>query len=158
MLDPLSTLASELVGNIKDRHVLAKHCGCLSALVAQGLHHLAVKYSKGQFKILSDNTAVEVMGACKLDNNHFLLCQELTKEKEIAKGFFVLENTSRNKHLLLTSTRKKSMCDAAAFSHVHCKDNAKKCVVAARLKKTRYFEPNPKMKKHMEKYQSYNRT
>ena len=105
MPDPVSTLATELVGNIQQSDVLAKHCGCRSALVAQGLHHLAVKHYKGQFKILSDNAAVEVMGACKLDDNHFLLCQELTKEKQIAKGFFVLENTSRNRLLLLTSLR-----------------------------------------------------
>ena len=58
MPDPVSTLATELVGHIQQSDVLAKHCGCRSALVAQGLHHLAVKHYKGQFKILSDNAAV----------------------------------------------------------------------------------------------------
>ena len=95
MPDPVSTLATELVGNIQQSDVLAKHCGCRSALVAQGLHHLAVKHYKGQFKILSDNAAVEVMGACKLDDNHFLLCQELTKEKQIAKGFSCWKHQSK---------------------------------------------------------------
>lgn len=125
MTDPVATLTTELVGNIQESNVLAKKTGCVSAVVAQGLHYLAVQHSKGQFKILPNNTAVEVMGACKLDNDHFLLCHELTKERDIAKGFTRWKKPFETETLCLLPSETISMSEAAAFARVHCKDNEK---------------------------------
>ena len=125
MTDPVATLTTELVGNIQVSNVLAKKTGCVSAVVAQGLHYLAVQHSKGQFKILPNNTAVEVMGACKLDNNHFLLCHELIKEREVAKGFTLWKKPVETETLCLLPSETISMSEAAAFARVHCKDNEK---------------------------------
>ena len=123
MTDPTSTFKTELVGNIQENNMLAKQCGCHSATVAQGLNHLAVKHCKGQFKIVSSNTAVEVLGACKLNDDHFLLCQELTKTKEIASGFTCWKKPIETHAFCLLHSKNISSCEAAVFTRVTCKDN-----------------------------------
>ena len=123
--DPMPSLTTKLVGNITECSVLATHCGSQSAVVATGLHHLAVKHCKGQFKICSSTTAVEVMGACKLEDTHFLLCQQLTKKKEMAKGFTCWTTSVEPNTFCLLPSEQISECDDVSFVRVHCTDHEK---------------------------------
>lgn len=80
------TLDTELVGTGRHLPALASAMKAKTALVAQHLTSMAVKYGKGQFSILTPDVAVSVQAAALIDGQPFLLCHELQKTRQSHDG------------------------------------------------------------------------
>ena len=66
------------------------------------------------------------MGACQLDTQHFLLGYELTKEKDITKGFSCWTRPLETNNLCVIPAENIALSETAAYARVHCKDNEKR--------------------------------
>ena len=76
------TLDTELGGTGRQMPALAAAMKAKTALVAQHLTSMAVKYGKGQFTILTPDVAVSIQAAALIDGQPFLLCHELKKTEQ----------------------------------------------------------------------------
>ena len=65
--------------------------------------------------------------------------------------YFFRKKPVETEAFCLLPAEKIAMCEAAAFTRVHCKDNEKHVWLLQGWKKARYFQPYPKMKKNTTK-------
>lgn len=93
--------------------------------VSKKLQHAAHTHAAGEYKLLPDGSAVEIICAAQGNNSYYLLCKELHKKKEIAHGFTCWTCEKKDDNLNLLPLEFLSQCDTAALKRVECKDTHK---------------------------------
>ena len=119
------TLKTKLHDTIELDDCLASALGKGAWKLSKKLQHEAQTHAAGQYKLLSDGSAVEIVCAAQCNHSFYLLCKELENRKEIAHGFTCWTSDKNNGKLRLLPLEILSQCDTAALKRVECKDTHK---------------------------------
>ena len=90
--------------------------------ITKQLQHKAVVHGQGQYKILPDGTALEIVGAAERKKAFFLLGKQLQKEEEIAPTFTRWSRLITLTKITLLPVEDLPRCDNAALHRVECTD------------------------------------
>ena len=90
--------------------------------ITKQLQHKAVVHGQGQYNILPDGTALEIVGAAERKKAFFLLGKQLQKEEEIAPTFTRWSRLITLTKITLLPVEDLPRCDNAALHRVECTD------------------------------------
>ena len=91
-------------------------------IITKQLQHRAVVHGQGDYKILPDGTALEIVGAAERKHAFYLLGKPLKKEKEIAPTFTCWSRLVTQTQITLLPVEELPRCDNAAFYRKECTD------------------------------------
>ena len=108
--------------------------------LAKHLQHKAVVHGQGLYKIMPDETALEIVGAAQKEKDFYLLGNPLKKQQEMAPTFTCWARSINEPTLTPMPVEELPLCDNGALNRAECNDNQKTVFLLLALKKILFFE------------------
>eukprot|EP00438_Fugacium_kawagutii_P006671 Skav225123 [mRNA] locus=scaffold1239:313913:321795:+ [translate_table: standard] len=108
-------LHPHLRGEIAATDILARVFPHSNVQLAHGIQQNGLAFQAGQFKVLADDLAIQILGACQIDHEFFIVAQRFTLLKLFTAGFAGWKSFKEISSLLLAPLNIVQLADVAVF-------------------------------------------